>query len=199
MSAEKPERAVAAEPPALAVARDAHWAAKMERLRRRKLPERTVRFVDDPQVKRSVADAALQLAKARADAERAAEESGVAGGRREEWIEGQPDVLAADALLAQANAALEEETITVTFRALPCPAWETLLQDHPPTEEGADKGHEYNVDTFPAALVSASSTDGMTVEEAQELLDAWGDADAKSLFTAALLVNQTQRADLGKG
>jgi hypothetical protein len=39
----------------------------------------------------------------------------------------------------------------------------------------------------------------MSEPEAQELLDSWSDADAKALFTAALLVNQTMRADLGKG
>ncbi|MFD6343619.1 hypothetical protein ACFWF9_02690 [Streptomyces roseolus] len=187
------------EPPASAVARDAHWAAKMQRLRARRLPERTATFMDDPAAQRAVAEASLALAKARADAARKAEEAGAPIDRRDAWIDGHPEVLAADAQLAQANAALEDATITLTFRALPRPAWEALLKDHPPTEDGADQGHEYNVETFPAALISASSTDGMTVEEAQELLDSWSDPDAKALFTAAMLVNQVQRADLGKG
>ncbi|MFC8895800.1 hypothetical protein [Streptomyces cinereoruber] len=200
MSGKQPEgTVVAVEPPAHAVARDAHWAAKMERLRRRKLLERTATFADDPVAKKAVADAALALAKARADADRRADAEEIPAEQREAWISGQPNVLAADSKLAEANAALEDATITLTFRALPRPVWEDLLQEHPPTEQGADQGHEYNVDTFPAALISASSTDGMTAGEAQELLDAWSDPDAKALFTAALLVNQTPRADLGKG
>ncbi|WP_194292881.1 hypothetical protein [Streptomyces smaragdinus] len=187
------------EPPPEAVTRDPHWAAKMARLRARRLPERTVAWVDDQALKREVGDAAMVLAKARAEAERLAGEHGVGAERREAWIAGQPEVLAADARLAKANAALEEGTLTLTFRALPRPVWEALLREHPPTEDGADQGHEYNVETFPAALISASSVDGMSVEEAQELLDSWADADAKSMFTAALIVNQTGRADLGKG
>ena len=47
------------EPPAAAVARDPHWAAKMQRLRARRLPERSVSFLDDQAGKRDVADAAL--------------------------------------------------------------------------------------------------------------------------------------------
>ncbi|MDH6499540.1 hypothetical protein [Streptomyces sp. SAI-149] len=188
-----------AEPPADAVARDSHWSAKMARLRARRLPERTVSFLDDQDLKQRVTDAALDMAKARTSAVGRASEMEVQADERENWALAQSDVLAAQAALDHARRALAAGTLTLTFRALPRPAWEQLLREHAPTEEQADLGHEYNVETFPAALISASSVDGMSEAEAQELLDSWSDADAKALFTAALLVNQTMRADLGKG
>lgn len=187
------------EPPADAVARDPHWAAKMARLRARRLPERAVSFLDDQDLKQRVTDAALDMAKARTSAVGRASEMEVPADDRESWALAQPEVLAAQAALDEARWALAAGTLSLTFRALPRPAWEQLLREHAPTEEQADLGHEYNVETFPTALVSASSVDGMSEAEAQELLDTWSDADAKALFTAALLVNQTMRADLGKG
>ncbi|MFJ9907908.1 hypothetical protein ACIRVK_34380 [Streptomyces sp. NPDC101152] len=187
------------DPPAGAVARDPHWSAKMARLRGRRLPERAVSFLDDQDLKQRVTDAALGMAKARTSAVGRASEMEVPVDERETWALAKPEVLAAQAALDEARRALAAGTLTLTFRALPRPVWEQLLREHAPTEEQADLGHEYNVETFPAALVSASSVDGMSEAEAQELLDSWSDADAKALFTAALLVNQTMRADLGKG
>ncbi|MFD3618720.1 hypothetical protein ACFWWT_26465 [Streptomyces sp. NPDC058676] len=195
-------------PPPAAVAKDAHWAAKMARLRARTLPERTLSICDDTGVKRDVTDAALALAKARTRATAEGIEQGVPEAQREEWVTSQPDVLAADSALDAAQRAQDDATITLTYRALPRPVWEQLLRDHPPTESQAEQGMEYNVETFPAALISAchierdadgTVVEGMTEADAQELLDTWPDAEAKALFTAALLVNQTLRSDLGKG
>jgi hypothetical protein len=187
------------EPPTDAVAKDAHWAAKMARLRNRKLAQRTLSLCDDEQAKRALADAALALAKARAAAVAESIAEGIAEARREEWVTAHPATVAAASALANAEAALNAATDTLTFRALPRPAWEQLLTEHAPTEAQADAGQEYNVETFPAALISASSVDGMSEQDAQDLLDAWSDSDAKALFTAPLLVNQTMRVDLGKG
>ncbi|GHE80161.1 hypothetical protein GCM10014715_39420 [Streptomyces spiralis] len=197
-----------AQPPAAAVAKDAHWSAKMARLRARKLPESTLSICDDEAVKVAVADAALELAKARAAAVAECVEQGISEDKREAWVASNPQVVAADVALTRAQDAQAEATLVLTFRALPRPVWEQLLRDHAPTEAQADKGMEYNVDTFPAAVISAchverdesgAEVDGMSVADAQELLDAWPDAEAKALFTAALVVNQTLRADLGKG
>ncbi|MFC1415429.1 hypothetical protein [Streptacidiphilus cavernicola] len=186
-------------PPPAAVAADAHWAAKMERLRNRKLPERPIRICDDEQAKAGVADAALLLAKARTAAIGELSEQGVPEDQHADWIDAHPKVVAASAQLARAESLLDEATITLTLRALPRPVWEELLTEHGPSEEQADKGMEYNPESFPAALISATSVDGMSQTEAQELLDTWADAEAKSLFTAALLLNQRTRIDLGKG
>jgi len=196
------------EPPAVAVAKDAHWAAKMARLRARKLPERTLSICDDADAKTAVTEAAMALATARAAAMAECAEQGIREEQRDAWVASNPQVLAADAALSGAQDALEAVTLTLTFRALPRPVWEQLLREHAPTEAQADQGMEYNVETFPAALVFACHVerdeagevvDGMSVADAQELLDTWADAEAKALFTAALLINQTLRADLGKG
>ncbi|MFF3406689.1 hypothetical protein ACFYW8_10815 [Streptomyces sp. NPDC002742] len=195
-------------PSAVAVAKDAHWAAKMARLRARKLPERTLSFCDDEEAKTAVTDAALALAKARAAAITECAEQGIREDQRDAWVASNPQVLAADGVLDQAQEALAEATLTLTFRALPRPVWEQLLREHAPSEAQADQGMEYNVESFPAAVISAchierdeagEEVEGMSVADAQELLDTWADAEAKALFTAALLINQTLRADLGKG
>jgi hypothetical protein len=196
------------EPPAAAVAKDAHWSAKMARLRARKLPERTLSICDDQDAKTAVTEAALTLAKARAGALAECTEQGIREEQRDAWVASNPQVLAADTGLTRAQDALADATLTLTFRAVPRPVWEQLLRDHAPTEAQADQGMEYNVDTFPAALISAchverdaggAEVEGMSAADAQELLDTWADAEAKALFTAALVINQTLRADLGKG
>ncbi|TQF05565.1 hypothetical protein E6W39_29215 [Kitasatospora acidiphila] len=196
------------EPPPTAVAKDAHWARKMARLRARRLPERTASFCDDQSAKDAVNRASIGLATARAAARTAADTEGVPPEQREQWAEQHPLVTAAKEALDRAERELDCATVELTFRGLPRPVWEQLLAEHPPTQEQADKGQEYNVHSFPAALVAAchverdtdgAEVDGLSVAEAQELLDTWSDADARALFTAALLVNQTVRADLGKG
>ncbi|MGM9465377.1 hypothetical protein [Streptomyces murinus] len=196
------------EPPAAAVARDAHWSAKMARLKARKLPERTLRVCDDDEAKKNSTEAALALAKARTDARAQSVVLGIAESDREDWIVACPDVVAAQLRLDKTERAMEDATDVLTFRALPRPVWEQLLRDHPPTEAQADQGMEYNVETYPAALIAACHVErdetgvevsGMSEQEAQELLDAWSDAEAKALFTSALLANQTLRTDLGKG
>jgi hypothetical protein len=197
-----------AQPPAGAVAKDAHWSAKMARLRARKLAERTVSICDDTDAKTAVTEAAVALAKARAGALAECTEQGIREEQRDAFVASNPQVVAADAGLTGAQEALAEATLTLTFRALPRPVWEQLLRDHAPSEAQADQGMEYNVDTFPAALIAAChverdaggvEVEGMSEADAQELLDTWSDGDAKALFTAALVINQTLRADLGKG
>ncbi|MCX4749237.1 hypothetical protein OG455_27655 [Kitasatospora sp. NBC_01287] len=195
-------------PPAAAVAKDAHWRAKMARLRAHSLPERTVRICDDDAAKLAVTDAQLKLAKARAEARTSGSGNGVDDGNGDAFVEAHPKVVIARSFLANAEQDLTDATVELTFRALPRPAWEALLREHAPTEEQADNGMDYDVERFPAALIAAShverdpsgtEVDGMTVADAQTLLDEWSDSDAKVLFTGAMLVNQQMRADLGKG
>ncbi|MFD4394363.1 hypothetical protein [Kitasatospora sp. NPDC058478] len=196
------------EPPVHAVARDAHWRAKMARLRARALPERTVSICDDAGAKLAVTEAQMRLAQARAAARTAGAGQGINDAEAEAFTEAHPQVVIARSVLATAERALADATVEITFRALPRPAWDALLKAHAPTEQQADQGMEYNIETFPAALISSShverdetgaEVDGMTVEDAQVLLDEWSDSDAKLLFTGALAVNQTLRVDLGKG
>lgn len=194
-------------PPAAAVAKDSHWAKKMAKLRARQLPERTLSICDEQDVKNAVTEAAMALARARAGALAECTEQGIAEEQRASFVASNPQVVAAEAGLREAETALDEATMTLTFRALPRPVWEQLLSEHAPGEAQADLGQEYNIDTFPAALISAchierdagAEVDGMTVADAQELLDSWSDGEAKALFTCALMINQTIRVDLGKG
>jgi hypothetical protein len=90
-------------PPAAAVAKDAHWSAKMARLRARKLPERTMSICDDQAAKAAVTDAALSLAKARAAALAECTEQGIREDQRDAWVASNPQVLAADASLTAAQ------------------------------------------------------------------------------------------------
>jgi hypothetical protein len=166
------------------------WEQKMERLRRRSLPERILQICDDAALR-----AAYDQAKRAADRARILAESdpdnSVLSGRAAET--GQRYDATAEALRAA--------SIYLTFRAMPRPVLEELLHAHPPTDEQAAEGAAFNPDTFPAALISASSTDGMTEAEARELLDAWSAPDANALWEAAWEVQQearTERADLGK-
>ena len=166
------------------------WEQKMERLRRRSLPERVLQICDDAALRaeydeaRRAADRARLLAETDPGNDVLAERAAQAAGRRE-----------------AATEALREASTYLTFRALPRPVLEELLNAHPPTDEQVADGSAFNPDTFPAALVAASSADGMTDPEARELLDAWSAPDANALWQAAWEVQQefrTHRADLGK-
>ncbi|MEU3049010.1 hypothetical protein ABZ705_21310 [Streptomyces sp. NPDC006984] len=186
------------EPPVQAVARDAHWAAKMARLRARQLPEHTLQLCDDPAVKKRLDQAKLELARLRmADAE-AGREPG-------------EETRAAEAALEEAQAAFDAVTDSLTFKALPRPVLDGLIREHPPTEEQGEDGDAWNPETFPASLVAAShierdeagrAVEGMCREEAQDLLDSWSAAESNALFSAAWQAQQLSRAstvDVGKG
>lgn len=177
------------EPPAAAVAADAHWAAKMAKLRQRQAPTYTLRVCDDDEAKDAVARA-----------ERARRRIG-------DDLDLNPDdphllqmAADADAALTRARERLEAVTLlTLSFRGLPSPTYEALVKKHPPTEEQATDGAAWNEDSFPAALIAAASVDGMSEDDARELMDTWAPAEALALFRAAMAPQQTDRTDLGKG
>ncbi|MER8003022.1 hypothetical protein [Streptomyces sp. NPDC095613] len=175
-------------PPAAAVAQDAHWAAKMQRLRARTLAETVFTVCDDANVKQRYdrATRAKDTAEAVLDATTPGDTEArkEAEAAREEW--------------EAAKAAYDAVAIPIRLRALPRTAMEALYAAHKPTEEEQEEGRDWSV-SFHAALISAASVDGMTVEEAQELLHTWSLAEANALFNAALAVQQITRADLGKG
>ncbi|GGL03364.1 hypothetical protein [Streptomyces flaveus] len=167
------------------------WEQKMERLRRRSLPERVLQICDDA-ARRTEYDEA----KRAADRSRLLAESDTGSA-----VFAERAALAVQRYEAAAEA-LRAASVYLTFRALPRPVIEELLHAHPPTDQQAADGAAFNPDTFPAALIAASSTDGMSEAEARELLDAWSAPDANALWEAAWEVQQearTDRADLGKG
>ncbi|MBC9724952.1 hypothetical protein [Streptomyces sp. TRM68367] len=163
------------------------WAAKMDRLRRRARPQNKLRICDDDPLRQRFEETEQAARRARFVAE--ANPGDEQAGQR-----------AADAAAAHddARAALDAASDFLTFRALPRPVLEDLIADHPPTEQQTEEGAIFNPDTFPAALVSAASVDGMSREEAEELLNGWSAPDANALWDAAWQVQQESRVELGK-
>jgi hypothetical protein len=175
------------QPPAAAVAADAHWAAKMERLRNRSLAEATYVVCDDEAIRTQYrrTQRTLDLAQTYADT-------------HPDDADAKSDLAKAATDLDEAKQAYDEIAIPIRFRALPRPAMEALYKAHKPSEAEAEEGASW-ADTFPAALIAASSIDGMTETEAQELLSTWSLAEANDLFQTVHNLQNTTRADLGKG
>lgn len=163
------------------------WAAKMDRLRRRTRPQNKLRICDDDPLRQRFEETEQAARRARFVAEANPGDE-------------QADQRAADAAAAHddARTALDAASDFLTFRALPRPVLEELIAQHPPTEKQTEEGAIFNPDTFPAALVSAASADGMSREEAEELLNGWSAPDANALWDAAWQVQQESRVELGK-
>ncbi len=173
--------------PSAAASAEGAWAAKMDRLRRRSRPQNKLRVCDDDQLRQRVEEAeqaarrARFLAEANPDDETAAQHAAEAA-----------------AALQEARAALDDASDFLTFLALPRPVLEELISKHPPTGQQAEEGAVFNPDTFPAALIAAASFDGMSSDEAAELLSTWSAPDANMLWEAAWQVQQESRVELGK-
>lgn len=177
------------EPPASAVALDAHWAAQMERLRSRKPPTTTLRICDDEAAKTELARTEMLQRRTADEADLEPDDADVK--RRAEN---------ATAAVERARQRVEDATLVVLhFRGLPRPDFVALTKAHPPTEEQAEDGQEWDENTFGPALISAASVDGMTVENADELLTTWATQEANNLFQAAYGPQLANRTDLGKG
>ncbi|MEN8649119.1 hypothetical protein ABCR94_00325 [Streptomyces sp. 21So2-11] len=185
-------------PPANAAARDAHWARKLARLRARQLPEHTLQICDDMAAKKRLDQVKVEVARCRmADAE--AERTNSAETERAEHE------------LMVVQAAFDTVSLSLTFKALPRPVLDGLIKRFPPTEEQAEDGDAWNPETFPASLIAAAhierddagqGVDGMTEDDAQDLLDSWPVAESNALFAAAWQAQQivrTSTVELGKG
>ncbi|WP_327356324.1 hypothetical protein [Streptomyces sp. NBC_01304] len=185
-------------PSAKAVARDAHWASKLARLRARQLPEYTLVICDDQEAKRHLDEMLRELARCRmADAENGRAHSD-ATAKAEEEVE-------------SAQEFFDNVSVELTFKALPRPILDGLIKRFPPTEAQAEDGDAWNPETFPAALIAAAhierddernAVEGMSDEDAQDLLDSWPVAESNALFAAAWQAQQivrTSTVDLGKG
>jgi hypothetical protein len=101
--------------------------------------------------------------------------------------------------LDDAQAAFDTHAVTLRFKALSREELEALERDHPATEEQEADGEAWNPDTFPPALISAASLDGMPVEDAREYMAKWSNPDFRDLWNAAYGIQTLRRTDLGKG
>ena len=111
----------------------------------------------------------------------------------EQWDTDQPadEAAALAAEIDAIRAEMEQDTITVRFRALKRLEWEALVEAH-------KKRHDdepFNWSTFPPALIAACVIDPeMSPTEVDELLDVINEAQREQLFDAAYTVNQESTA-----
>lgn len=175
-------------PPPAAVAADAHWAATRERLRARSRPVLKLTICDDENVKLALNTARFVEQRAKEAAERLPDDAAAQATHR-----------AAAAELADAQAAFDVASIPLRFQALDRKTYKSLLAEHPPTEEQAEDGYDFNVDTLGPVLIAASSLDGITEEDAEAYLTDWATAEGTKLLDTAFGVQSAERMDLGKG
>lgn len=107
------------------------------------------------------------------------------------------------------EAAVAAASVTLKFRSIGRVRYEALVREHPPIEaEQADYAERfegrkliYSLETFPPALVAASSFDPeIPLADAVAWYAAWNDNEFNTLFAAAIDVNLRSNLDsLGKG
>lgn len=107
----------------------------------------------------------------------------------------------------KAVAALEAETVWLTFKALGTKRYDEIVRACPATDAQNKEHREltgadapYDIDAFAPALLSASCVEpSMSVEQWRELLDEWNTAEVVAVFSAAIEVNtQPRDPHLGK-
>jgi len=173
-----------------------------DHLRSKKLPqEKTVTLVSDD----DLADA-YQEAQAKVQECRTKVAMRVTG---EQASVAAEELRVAEAELAEIRTKVEKASVTLRMRAIGRKAYQTLLEQHPPTPEQikmiVDEGGEpgdlmFNPDTFPVALMAATCIDPpMTLDEAREFMDEiCNNAENVTVFMAAMEVNTKRRViDLG--
>ncbi|MFG2677055.1 hypothetical protein [Streptomyces sp. NPDC048445] len=175
-------------PPPAAVATDAHWAATRERLRNRARPIARLTICDDHTAKQALAEAQFDVQRAQDSADRAPDDEAA-----------QTNLRDATTALVRAKEAFDKASIPLRFQALDRRTYKELLAAHPPTEDQAEDGYSFNLDTLGPVLIAASSLDGMTEEDAADFLDTWAPAEAEALLNTVFGVQQEDRMDLGKG
>ncbi len=127
--------------------------------------------------------------------------------------EDDPRRVAAVDRVAAARAAVRADAVKVVLRNQGRKKYRALLDAHPPRDEDHQRAQrqtgnasaraEFNVDTFPIALIAFAVAEpaGLTESELTDLIDDGriSEGEADQLFTAALQVHQGSRvADLGK-
>lgn len=180
--------ATVAEPPAAAVAGDAHWAATREKLRSRQRPTAVLTICDDPSVKKALEDARFVLRRIDVGLEETPADADL-----------KKDRAAAAKALDAAQAVFDEAAIILRFQALRRPDFEDMKRRHPPTESQAEDGFAVNVESIGPELIAAASLDGITVDDAKFYLEEWAEGEASALFGTAWNVQSNARMDAGKG
>jgi hypothetical protein len=108
------------------------------------------------------------------------------------------------AAVQAAREAAEPEMVYFTFQSLGRKTFDALVDKHPSTpaqkeearKNGLDDNLQFNIDTFPIAIITACCIDpDLTEDDVKQLWDSdeWNSAELTSLFNAALSVNQQRR------
>ncbi|MGW2850171.1 hypothetical protein, partial [Streptomyces sp. NPDC001274] len=122
-----PAKTTTPAPPAVAVAKDAHWAATRERLRGRTRATVALTICDDPDARVALESAKHALRRIKAAAE-----------DRPDDTTGPAAVAAVERTLAEAKETYDAAAIVLRFQALPRLEFEALRKSHPATEEQAE-------------------------------------------------------------
>lgn len=176
------------EPPAAAVATDAHWAATRDKLRNRQRPTASLVICDDVDVKKALEEAKFVVRRVTAGLESEPNDADL-----------KKDLAAAKAALTAAQTAFDEVAIVLRFQALRRPDFEDLKKDHPPTEQQAEEGLVVNVETLGPTLIAACSLDGITADDAAYYLAEWSEGEASAMFNTVWHMQSGVRMDVGKG
>ncbi|MEW1565829.1 hypothetical protein AB0454_22920 [Streptomyces sp. NPDC093509] len=176
------------EPPAAAVAADAHWAAQREKLRNRQRPIAPLTICDDVAVKKTLEQARWEVRRLELTVTETPDDA-----------DAKKELAAANAALEKAQAAFDEVAIRLQFQALRRPDFEDLKKEHPPTEAQAEDNLIVNLDTIGPVLIAACSLDGITAEDAEYYLTEWSEGEAGALFNTVWNIQSGTRMDLGKG
>jgi hypothetical protein len=143
----------------------------LERLAARKPHTRRVTIALDDDARQAVVDAQAAVVKAEADSKK-------------------PAITAARRKLEQAQTAVAAASVSLTVQHISGPAYNALLDEHPPTARNEDDGQPYNPTTFAPALVRACLAEPQLSDgEFAELWEQLSNPEATVLFTAALIVN----------
>ncbi len=103
-------------------------------------------------------------------------------------------------VLDELIAGSKDTEVVFVFKAVGRIIYDELVElpEHQPTDEQKKGGAQYNIDTFPAALVALSCVDPeISPEQATEIFSdsEWNGAELQKLFFGALKVN-TETADI---
>lgn len=98
------------------------------------------------------------------------------------------------------DAEIRENTFNFRLRAMPRPAWQRFVNDHPPRRDDAgeivedDRDMKLNVDTFYDDLVRASVVDPDASDDAtwQEILDSLSDFQYQEFAEACWRLNRSR-------
>lgn len=173
----------------------------LDELLSKQAERRTVVFCLVPEAARDLADARQEQERAQRDADREGESTSAA-----------ERLAAADARYDAALAEVTAQVVRFSFEAIDGPQWDALRAAHRPTEHqrtiARKAGHpppEWNVDTFPPALVAAACVEvvtpsgtaaGLSESDATAVWtsDRWNQAERLDLFNAAVAAYMTRSA-----